>query len=66
MHRLLFWIDVGQQQAIFRSRIDGADRIELASKLDGVSVMSIDPILNLVFYAHGKNIEVIGMDGKNK
>lgn len=66
MRRLLFWTDVGQQQAIFRARMDGADRITLASKLDGVSAMAIDPQFDLVIFAHGKCIDVIGIDGQNK
>lgn len=66
MRRLLFWTDVGQQQAIFRARLDGADRFTLASKLDGVTAMAIDPQYDLVFFAHGKCIDVIGIDGQNK
>lgn len=66
MKRLLFWSDVGNQQAIFRARIDGAERVTLASKLDGVSAMAIDPQLDLVFFAHGKCIDMIGIDGHNK
>lgn len=66
MKRLLFWTDVGSQQAIFRSRMDGIDRITLASKLDGVSTMAIDTQLDLVIFAHGKNIDVMGIDGHNK
>lgn len=66
MKRLLFWTDVGSQQAIFRSRIDGADRITLAFKLDGVAAIAIDQQLDLLFFAHGKQIDVMDINGENK
>lgn len=66
MKRLLFWTDVGSQQAIFRSRLDGADRMTLASKLDGVAAIAVDPQLDLVFLAYGKQIDVMDLTGQNK
>lgn len=66
MKRLLFWTDVGSQQAIFGSRLDGADRVTLASKLDGVAAIAVDPQLNLIFFAHGKQIDVMDLNGENK
>lgn len=66
MQRLLFWTDVGSQQAIFRARMDGQERITLAAKLDGVTAMAVDPQLDLVIFAHGKSIDIIGIDGLNK
>lgn len=64
--RLLFWSDSGLQQAIFRSRLDGSNRTTLASKLEGVTALSVDPVLNLIFYAHGKRIDIMDLNGKNK
>lgn len=64
--RILFWTDVGSQQAIFRSRIDGADRKTLAFKLDGVTALAVDPELDLVFYAYGKQIDMMDINGENK
>lgn len=64
--RLLFWTDAGSEQAIYRSRLDGSDRVMLAAKLEGVTALCIDPQLNLVFYAHGKRIDAIDLNGKIK
>lgn len=64
--RLIFWTDVGSQQAIFRARIDGAERIALAEKLEGVSAMTVDPQQDLVFFAHGKIIDMMKIDGQNR
>lgn len=66
MKRLIFWSDVGSQQAIYRARIDGADRVKLASELDGVAAIAVDPQLDLLFYAYGKRIDVMDLDGRNK
>lgn len=64
--RLLFWTDVGNQQAIFRSRLDGAGKVMLAFKLEGVTALAVDQQLDLVFYAHGKRIDCMDINGKNK
>uniref|UniRef100_A0A336M1L1 CSON010315 protein n=1 Tax=Culicoides sonorensis TaxID=179676 RepID=A0A336M1L1_CULSO len=64
--RLLFWTDAGSQQAIYRSRLDGSDRVQLISKLEGVTTICVDPQLNLVFYAHGKKIDAMDLRGKSK
>lgn len=66
MKRLLFWTDVGSQQAIYRARIDGADRLTLALNLKGVSAIAIDQDLDLLFFAHGARINVMDLDGRNK
>lgn len=66
MKRLVFWTDVGSKQGIFRARIDGAERVTLAEKLDGVSAMTVDPQQDLVFFAHGKIIEMMKIDGHNR
>lgn len=66
MKRLLFWTDVGSQQAIIRARVDGSERIVLASKLEGVTALAIDPYLDLVFYAHGKRIDSMDLNGNHR
>lgn len=66
MKRLIFWTDVGSQQAIYRARIDGAERVKLASELDGVGAIAVDPQLDLLFYTYGKRIDVMDLDGRNK
>ncbi len=64
--RLLFWTDVGSQQAVIRAKLDGSDSIMLVNKLEGVSAISVDPVSNLVFFAHGKRIEYMDINGKNR
>lgn len=66
MKRLLFWTDVGSQQSIYRSRIDGADRLTLAIQLDGIAAIAVDQDLDLLFYAYNKRIDVMDLDGRNK
>lgn len=64
--RLLFWTDVGSQQAIYRSRIDGAERILLAHHLDGITAITVDPLLDLIFFAMEKSIDYMDINGKNR
>ncbi|XP_037945125.1 low-density lipoprotein receptor-related protein 6 [Teleopsis dalmanni] len=66
MKRLLFWTDVGSQQAIIRARVDGAERVVLAFKLEGVTALAIDQQSDMIFYAHGKRIDYMDINGKNK
>lgn len=65
MRRLVLWTDVGLQ-AVFRARMDGAERRALLTKLDGVSALTVDAHLDLVFVAHGKCIEMMALDGTNR
>lgn len=66
VRRYLFWTDVGVQQAVFRARLDGSERITLASKLEGVGALTVDHETNLIFYAHGKRIDVMDLNGKSR
>uniref|UniRef100_A0A1A9WIS8 EGF-like domain-containing protein n=1 Tax=Glossina brevipalpis TaxID=37001 RepID=A0A1A9WIS8_9MUSC len=66
MRRLLFWTDVGSQQAIVRARVDGAERVVLAFKLEGVTALAVDQQSDMIYYAHGKRIDSMDINGKNK
>lgn len=66
MRRLLFWTDVGSQQAILRARVDGAEKTVLAFKLEGVTALAVDQVNDMVYYAHGKRIDAMDLNGKNK
>jgi len=66
MKRLLFWTDVGSHQAIIRARVDGNERVELAYKLEGVTALALDQQSDMIYYAHGKRIDAIDINGKNK
>jgi low density lipoprotein receptor-related protein 5/6 len=64
--RLLFWTDVGSRQAIIKAKIDGSSLVTLAIQLEGVTCLAIDQISNLVFFAHGKKIEYMDINGMNR
>lgn len=66
IRRLLFWTDVGSQQAVIRAKMDGSDSIILANRLEGVTSLAIDPISNLVFFSHGRKIEFFDINGLNR
>lgn len=66
MKRLLFWTDVGSQQSIYRSRIDGQDRLILAVELDGIAAITLDQELGQLFFAYNKRIDVMDLDGRNR
>jgi len=65
MKRLLFWSDVGSHQAIIRARVDGNERMELAYKLEGVTTLALDQQSDMIYYAHGKRIDAMDINGKN-
>lgn len=62
--RLLFWTDVGTAQSIIRAKLDGTQRKELISRLEGITALALDPLTNRLFYAHGKRIDMMDIDGK--
>lgn len=66
IRRLLFWTDVGLQQAVVRAKMDGSNSMILADHLEGVTSLALDPISNIVFFAHGKKIEFVDINGKNR
>lgn len=63
--RFLFWTDY-EQQAIFRAKLDGSQRVMVVSELEGVTALAVDPQANVLFYADGKRIERIDFNGRNK
>lgn len=65
--RLIFWTDVGMQPAIYRARMDGAERRALATKLDGITALAIDTTRDLIYFAlESKVIDVMDINGKNR
>lgn len=65
--RYLFWTDTGSQQAIYRSKMDGSERIVLQQNLNGVTAMTVDSQRDLIFYAlESKKIFYMDLNGKNK
>lgn len=66
IRRLLFWTDVGSLQAVVRAKMDGSNRLVIASNLAGVTTLALDPISNLIFFAHSSKIEFMDINGKNR
>lgn len=64
--RLLFWTDVGSRQAVIRAKMDGSSSQVLAIQLEGVTSLAVDPISNMLFFAHGRKIEFMDINGKNR
>jgi hypothetical protein len=64
--RLLFWTDVGSRQAVIRAKMDGSNSMVLAIQLEGVTSLAVDPISNMIFFAHGRKIEFMDINGKNR
>lgn len=65
MHRLVLWTDVGLQ-SVWRSRLDSTERRQVVGQLNGVTAMAVDQQADLVFVAHGKSIEMMGLEGQNR
>ncbi|XP_014229515.1 low-density lipoprotein receptor-related protein 6 [Trichogramma pretiosum] len=63
--RLLFWTDIGEMR-VFRASMNGNDRIVIASDLENPSSLTVDTNANLVYWAHGRQIEFSDLDGSNR
>lgn len=46
--------------------MDGSSSMVLAIQLEGVTSLAVDPISNLVYFAHGRKIEYMDISGKNR
>ena len=64
--RLIFWTDAGVQQSITRARLDGSAKNVLAYKLDGITALALDISMNMLYFAHGKSIDMMDINGKNR
>lgn len=57
---------MGSRQAVIRAKMDGSISMVLAIQLEGVTSLAVDPISNLVYFAHGRKIEYMDISGKNR
>jgi low density lipoprotein receptor-related protein 5/6 len=46
--------------------MDGSNSMVLAIQLEGVTSLAVDPISNMIFFAHGRKIEFMDINGKNR
>ncbi|KAK0099194.1 hypothetical protein PV326_000031 [Microctonus aethiopoides] len=64
--RLLFWMDIGAKMMVVQSTMDGKDRIVIASELNQPTSLAVDTVSNLIFWAHGNQIETANIGGANR
>lgn len=64
--RLLFWTDVGKKIRVMQSKMDGKERVVIATDLDQPTGLAVDTEANIVYWAHGKLIECADFMGKNR
>ncbi|XP_058789142.1 low-density lipoprotein receptor-related protein 6 [Phymastichus coffea] len=64
--RLLLWTDVGEKMRVMQSLMDGTERVVIASDLETPSGLAVDTAANLVYWAHGRQIEFAELNGANR
>ncbi|XP_029038470.2 low-density lipoprotein receptor-related protein 6 isoform X1 [Osmia bicornis bicornis] len=64
--RLLFWTDVGRKMRIMRSKMDGKERVVVATDLEAPTGIAVDAASNIVYWVHGNQIECADFDGNNR
>lgn len=64
--RFLFWTDIGRKMRVMRSKMDGKERIVIATDLEQPTSIAVDTISNIVYWAHGNQIEYADFDGNNR
>lgn len=64
--RLLFWCDIGGKMRIMQSTMDGKERVVIASDLDQPTGLAVDTVGNMIFWSHGRQIEVSDLSGTNR
>lgn len=64
--RLLFWTDIGKRMRVMRSKMDGKERIVIATDLEQPTSIAVDAVANIVYWAHGSQIECADFDGNNR
>lgn len=63
--RLLFWTDIGKMK-IMKSKMDGKERVVIATDLEEPTGLAVDVVANVVYWAHGKLIEYSDFNGTNR
>lgn len=60
--RLLFWSDV-ETQSIIAAKMDGSNRVTLATDLEGIFALTVDIISNNLYFYHAQRIDVMDIHG---
>ncbi|XP_033324031.1 low-density lipoprotein receptor-related protein 6 [Megalopta genalis] len=64
--RLLFWTDVGRKMRVMRSKMDGKERVVIATDLEQPTSIAVDAVFNVIYWAHGNRIECADFDGNDR
>lgn len=66
VNRFLFWTDLGTTHKIYRSRLDGSEKVLMANELKDLTAIAVDRVSNLLFFAHSYQIDMCNMEGQRR
>ncbi|XP_012280055.1 low-density lipoprotein receptor-related protein 6 [Orussus abietinus] len=64
--RLLFWTDIGGKMRVMQGKMDGKERIVIATDLEQPTSLALDTDADLVFWAQGRLVEFADLNGGNR
>lgn len=59
----IYWTDLGSQHRVIRSRIDGHNRVIIASDLLSLEALSVDRVQNMVYFSYSSKVDVCDIHG---
>jgi len=59
----IYWTDLGSQHRVIRSRIDGHNRVIIASDLLSLEALAVDRVQNMVYFSYSSKIDVCDIHG---
>lgn len=59
----IYWTDLGSQHRVIRSRIDGNNRVIIASDLLSLEALTVDRLNNMVYFSYSSKVDVCDLHG---
>lgn len=59
----IYWTDLGSQHRVIRSRIDGRNRVIIASDLLSLEALTVDRVQNMVYFSYSSKVDVCDIHG---
>uniref|UniRef100_A0A2S2P0K4 Low-density lipoprotein receptor-related protein 6 n=2 Tax=Schizaphis graminum TaxID=13262 RepID=A0A2S2P0K4_SCHGA len=59
----IYWTDLGSQHRVIRSRIDGHNRVIIASDLLSLEALTVDRVQNMVYFSYSSKVDVCDLHG---
>lgn len=59
----IYWTDLGSQHRVIRARIDGHNRVIIASDLLSLEALTVDRVQNMVYFSYSSKVEVCDIHG---